>query len=127
MQPVTGHGRSQPKSWCHSILKDCVCLLAQWAGSCWYYLRYIDPRNSQALVDEEAERYWMPVDLYVGGAEHAVLHLLYARFWHKVRLQNALNTAVSLDWSCVGSRSARMVLTAGCDRDLALSAVLTVE
>ena len=59
--------------------------LAQWAGSCWYYLRYIDPRNHAALVDAEAERYWMPVDLYVGGAEHAVLHLLYARFWHKVR------------------------------------------
>ncbi|HMB73879.1 MAG TPA: class I tRNA ligase family protein, partial [Gammaproteobacteria bacterium] len=53
-------------------------------GSCWYYLRYIDPHNPTALVDPEKERYWMPVDLYVGGAEHAVLHLLYARFWHKV-------------------------------------------
>jgi hypothetical protein len=59
--------------------------LLQWAGSCWYYLRYIDPGNAGALVDPEAEKYWMPVDLYVGGAEHAVLHLLYARFWHKVR------------------------------------------
>jgi leucyl-tRNA synthetase len=58
--------------------------MPQWAGSCWYYLRYIDPHNSQALVDPEKERYWMPVDLYIGGAEHAVLHLLYARFWHKV-------------------------------------------
>jgi leucyl-tRNA synthetase len=58
--------------------------MPQWAGSCWYYLRYIDPQNNQALVDPEAEKYWMPVDLYVGGAEHAVLHLLYARFWHKV-------------------------------------------
>ncbi|MDD2241262.1 MAG: leucine--tRNA ligase [Kiritimatiellae bacterium] len=58
--------------------------MPQWAGSCWYYLRFIDPRNSEALVDPEKERYWMPVDLYVGGAEHAVLHLLYARFWHKV-------------------------------------------
>jgi hypothetical protein len=58
--------------------------LCQWAGSCWYYLRYIDPGNAEALVSAEAERYWMPVDLYVGGAEHAVLHLLYARFWHKV-------------------------------------------
>ena len=58
--------------------------MPQWAGSCWYYLRYLDPRNAQALVDPAKERYWMPVDLYVGGAEHAVLHLLYARFWHKV-------------------------------------------
>ena len=58
--------------------------MPQWAGSCWYYLRYIDPKNDKALVDPEKERYWMPVDLYVGGAEHAVLHLLYARFWHKV-------------------------------------------
>jgi leucyl-tRNA synthetase len=58
--------------------------MPQWAGSCWYYLRYIDPKNSRALVDPAKEQYWMPVDLYVGGAEHAVLHLLYARFWHKV-------------------------------------------
>ncbi len=58
--------------------------MPQWAGSCWYYLRFIDPHNDQAAWDKEKERYWMPVDLYVGGAEHAVLHLLYARFWHKV-------------------------------------------
>ena len=58
--------------------------MPQWAGSCWYYLRYIDPQNAQAFVDPAKEKYWMPVDLYVGGAEHAVLHLLYARFWHKV-------------------------------------------
>jgi leucyl-tRNA synthetase len=58
--------------------------MPQWAGSCWYYLRYIDPTNSLALANPELERYWMPVDLYIGGAEHAVLHLLYARFWHKV-------------------------------------------
>ena len=58
--------------------------MPQWAGSCWYYLRFIDPANSGAPVEPEKERYWMPVDLYVGGAEHAVLHLLYARFWHKV-------------------------------------------
>ncbi len=58
--------------------------MPQWAGSCWYFLRFIDPKNDQALVDPEKERAWMPVDLYVGGAEHAVLHLLYARFWHKV-------------------------------------------
>jgi leucyl-tRNA synthetase len=57
--------------------------MPQWAGSCWYYLRYIDPDNDEKLVDPELERYWMPVDLYVGGQEHAVLHLLYARFWHK--------------------------------------------
>ena len=58
--------------------------MPQWAGSCWYYLRYIDPHNDKALVDPALEKEWMPVDLYVGGAEHAVLHLLYARFWHKV-------------------------------------------
>jgi len=57
--------------------------MPQWAGSCWYYLRYIDPKNDKALADPEKIRYWGPVDLYVGGAEHAVLHLLYARFWHK--------------------------------------------
>jgi leucyl-tRNA synthetase len=58
--------------------------MPQWAGSCWYYLRFIDPKNPQAFVAKDKEKYWMPVDLYVGGAEHAVLHLLYARFWHKV-------------------------------------------
>jgi leucyl-tRNA synthetase len=58
--------------------------MPQWAGSCWYYLRYLDPKNTEAPWDRAKERYWMPVDLYVGGAEHAVLHLLYSRFWHKV-------------------------------------------
>ncbi len=58
--------------------------MPQWAGSCWYYLRFIDPHNQERPWDPDKERYWMPVDLYVGGAEHAVLHLLYARFWHKV-------------------------------------------
>jgi leucyl-tRNA synthetase len=58
--------------------------MPQWAGSCWYYLRYIDPYNDQELIAKDKEKYWMPVDLYIGGAEHAVLHLLYARFWHKV-------------------------------------------
>jgi leucyl-tRNA synthetase len=58
--------------------------MPQWAGSCWYYLRFIDPHNTNRFCDATAEKYWMPVDLYVGGAEHAVLHLLYARFWHKV-------------------------------------------
>jgi len=58
--------------------------MPQWAGSCWYYLRYLDPDNQEQAWSKEAEDYWMPVDLYVGGVEHAVLHLLYARFWHKV-------------------------------------------
>lgn len=58
--------------------------MPQWAGSCWYYLRFCDPRNEAAAWSPEAEKYWMPVDLYIGGVEHAVLHLLYARFWHKV-------------------------------------------
>ncbi|XP_054777236.1 leucine--tRNA ligase, chloroplastic/mitochondrial isoform X2 [Prosopis cineraria] len=58
--------------------------MPQWAGSCWYYLRFMDPKNPKELVDKTKERYWSPVDVYVGGAEHAVLHLLYARFWHKV-------------------------------------------
>ena len=58
--------------------------MPQWGGSCWYYLRYLDPHNDKTFCSPEAEKYWMPVDLYIGGAEHAVLHLLYARFWHKV-------------------------------------------
>lgn len=57
--------------------------MPQWAGSCWYYLRYIDPNNDRALADKEKLEKWLPVDIYIGGAEHAVLHLLYARFWHK--------------------------------------------
>ena len=59
-------------------------IMPQWAGSCWYYLRYLDPKNAKQPWSPEAEKYWMPVDLYVGGVEHAVLHLLYARFWHHV-------------------------------------------
>jgi leucyl-tRNA synthetase len=58
--------------------------MPQWAGSCWYYLRFIDPKNDRMIFDPAKEQYWMPVDLYIGGAEHAVLHLLYSRFWHKV-------------------------------------------
>lgn len=58
--------------------------MPQWAGSCWYYLRYIDPANEEQLADPEKLKHWLPVDIYIGGAEHAVLHLLYARFWHKV-------------------------------------------
>lgn len=58
--------------------------MPQWAGSCWYYLRFIDPHNDKELISQEKQQQWLPVDLYIGGAEHAVLHLLYARFWHKV-------------------------------------------
>ena len=58
--------------------------MPQWAGSCWYYLRYIDPHNDEMFADPEKLKYWLPVDVYIGGAEHAVLHLLYSRFWHKV-------------------------------------------
>ncbi len=58
--------------------------MPQWAGSCWYFLRFVDPQNDKEAWSKEAEQYWMPVDLYIGGAEHAVLHLLYSRFWHKV-------------------------------------------
>jgi leucyl-tRNA synthetase len=78
-----------PESWKY-VEKDGVVYIRefntmpQWAGSCWYYLRYIDPFNFSSLTDKNKEQYWMPVDLYVGGAEHSVLHLLYARFWHKV-------------------------------------------
>ena len=78
-----------PHSWLYVTLdgkryKRETNTMPQWAGSCWYYLRFLDPKNSKALVDPQVEKAWMPVDLYVGGAEHAVLHLLYARFWHKV-------------------------------------------
>jgi leucyl-tRNA synthetase len=67
--------------------------MPQWAGSCWYYMRYLDPRNDTALAAKDKLEYWMPVDLYVGGAEHAVLHLLYARFWQKVLYDiGAVNT-----------------------------------
>ena len=89
------HGRAEPplegapREWLYPVLggrryKRETNTMPQWAGSCWYYLRFIDPRNDQAFVDPRKEKAWMPVDLYVGGAEHAVLHLLYARFWHKV-------------------------------------------
>jgi leucyl-tRNA synthetase len=89
------HGRPEPPlekagdDWLYVTLggkryKRETNTMPQWAGSCWYYLRFLDPRNDQAPVDPAVERAWMPVDLYVGGAEHAVLHLLYARFWHKV-------------------------------------------
>jgi len=69
---------------CGKAAKRETNTMPQWAGSCWYYLRYISPKNADRFVDEKEEKYWMNVDLYIGGAEHAVLHLLYARFWHKV-------------------------------------------
>jgi len=78
-----------PADWLYPVIdgvryKRETNTMPQWAGSCWYYLRFIDPRNEQSLVDPQLEKAWMPVDLYIGGAEHAVLHLLYSRFWHKV-------------------------------------------
>ncbi len=89
------HGRPEPPldkapdDWLYPIIdgkryKRETNTMPQWAGSCWYYLRYLDPTNTQALVAPAIEKEWMPIDLYVGGAEHAVLHLLYSRFWHKV-------------------------------------------
>lgn len=90
----TGTGESplaNAKEWVHAVDPESgkvyrreTNTMPQWAGSCWYYLRYLDPDNDERGWDAEKEKYWMPVDLYVGGAEHAVLHLLYARFWHKV-------------------------------------------
>jgi len=90
----TGEGYEPPlarvKEWIETtdadgrkVLRD-ANTMPQWAGSCWYFLRFLDPMNDEAPWSDEAEKYWMPVDLYVGGAEHAVLHLLYSRFWHKV-------------------------------------------
>ena len=73
----------KPNKWCVRAVRE-TNTMPQWAGSCWYYLRYISPEFDGGPVDPDYEKYWMPVDLYVGGAEHAVLHLLYARFWHKV-------------------------------------------
>ncbi|MCH2179051.1 MAG: leucine--tRNA ligase [Mariniblastus sp.] len=89
------HGRPEPPlekandEWLYPVIdgrkyKRETNTMPQWAGSCWYYLRFIDPENDETFLDPELERQWMPVDLYVGGAEHAVLHLLYSRFWHKV-------------------------------------------
>ncbi len=90
------HGRPDPPlaeapdEWLYKTAEDGTKLkretnsMPQWAGSCWYYIRFTDPKNEQQFVDPEIEKRWLPVDLYIGGAEHAVLHLLYARFWHKV-------------------------------------------
>ena len=89
------HGRPEPPlekaddDWLYPVIdgkkyKRETNTMPQWAGSCWYFLRFIDPTNTELFVDPELEKQWMPVDLYIGGAEHAVLHLLYSRFWHKV-------------------------------------------
>ncbi|MFP6576380.1 MAG: leucine--tRNA ligase [Pirellulaceae bacterium] len=89
------HGRAEPPlgkapdEWLYPVIdgqryRRETNTMPQWAGSCWYYLRFIDPQNQEQFVDPEKEQAWMPIDLYLGGAEHAVLHLLYARFWHKV-------------------------------------------
>ncbi|MFA5168237.1 MAG: leucine--tRNA ligase, partial [Candidatus Omnitrophota bacterium] len=96
MKDYTPTGNAEPPlakatDWLHCKCTKCggkalreTNTMPQWAGSCWYYLRYLDPKNTKAPVDPKKEKYWMNVDLYVGGAEHAVLHLLYSRFWHKV-------------------------------------------
>ena len=90
------HGRPEPPldeapdEWLYKTAGDGTKLkretnsMPQWAGSCWYYIRFCDSKNDEQFIDPEKEKYWLPVDLYIGGAEHAVLHLLYARFWHKV-------------------------------------------
>jgi leucyl-tRNA synthetase len=89
------HGRPEPPldkapdEWLYPVIegrryKRETNTMPQWAGSCWYFLRFLDPHNDQAPIDPDIEKAWMPIDLYVGGAEHAVLHLLYSRFWHKV-------------------------------------------
>jgi len=83
LDPATGETSSEPREgWIPGIRETNT--MPQWAGSCWYYLRYIDPDNEEALIDPAKEKYWGTPDLYIGGAEHAVLHLLYARFWHHV-------------------------------------------
>lgn len=85
-----------PADWLYKTDADGVRLkretntMPQWAGSCWYYLRFADPKNSDRFLDPQIEKNWLPVDLYVGGAEHAVLHLLYSRFWHKVLFDRGL-------------------------------------
>jgi leucyl-tRNA synthetase len=96
MRDYTPTGSAEPplakaEDWVNTKCPNCSApakretnTMPQWAGSCWYYLRYLDPKNSENFCAQDKEKYWMPVDLYVGGAEHAVLHLLYARFWHKV-------------------------------------------
>jgi leucyl-tRNA synthetase len=88
-----------PQDWLYPVIdgvryKRETNTMPQWAGSCWYYLRFLDPKNDKMLVDPAVEKAWMPVDIYIGGAEHAVLHLLYARFWHKVLYDRGLVSGV---------------------------------
>ena len=83
LNPETGETANEPANGWVSAIRE-TNTMPQWAGSCWYYLRYIDPKNAEALIDPKKEAYWSYPDLYIGGAEHAVLHLLYARFWHHV-------------------------------------------
>jgi leucyl-tRNA synthetase len=83
LDPATGETFAEPGGGRVPARRE-TNTMPQWAGSCWYYLRYLDPANDEALVDPEKEAYWGTPDLYIGGAEHAVLHLLYARFWHRV-------------------------------------------
>ena len=83
IDPKTGTSSTEAKEgWLPGIRETNT--MPQWAGSCWYYLRYVDPKNTESLIDSEKEKYWGTPDLYIGGAEHAVLHLLYARFWHHI-------------------------------------------
>ena len=83
IDPKTGASSAEAKEgWLLGIRETNT--MPQWAGSCWYYLRYVDPKNTELLIDSEKEKYWGTPDLYIGGAEHAVLHLLYARFWHHI-------------------------------------------
>ena len=83
IDPKTGISSTEAKEgWLPGIRETNT--MPQWAGSCWYYLRYVDPKNTESLIDSEKEKYWGTPDLYIGGAEHAVLHLLYARFWHHI-------------------------------------------
>lgn len=83
IDPKTGQTSGDPQDGWIPATRE-TNTMPQWAGSCWYYLRYIDPKNDRALIDPAKEKYWGTPDLYIGGAEHAVLHLLYARFWHQI-------------------------------------------
>ncbi|MEC8209087.1 MAG: class I tRNA ligase family protein, partial [Verrucomicrobiota bacterium] len=83
VDPKTGASSSDAKEGWLPGMRE-ANTMPQWAGSCWYYLRYVDPKNAESLIDSEKEKYWGTPDLYIGGAEHAVLHLLYARFWHHI-------------------------------------------